>query len=247
MKKITPGLILLIASALPLSLHAMGKWSDFFKSKEKPEIISKKQKIAFSTDELSAAFKDALKIGSEKVVNQLGQVDGFNADPAIHIPLPKTMKKVKKALSRFGMSSMVNDLELKINRAAELAAPKAKKLFLESIQNMSFEDVKTIYQGDTHSATKYFQSKMTPTLSREMKPVITDSLSEVGAIQLYDKVVKKYQGLPFVPDIKTNLTEYVVTKSMDGIFYYLAKQEEAIRKDPVKQTTNLLKKVFGAQ
>jgi hypothetical protein len=57
----------------------------------------------------------------------------------------------------------------------------------------------------------------------------------------------KYKALPLVPDVKANLTDHVVQKGMDGIFYYLAKEEAAIRNNPVKQTTNLLKKVFGAK
>jgi Protein of unknown function (DUF4197) len=32
---------------------------------------------------------------------------------------------------------------------------------------------------------------------------------------------------------------------MDEVFYYLAQEEAAIRKDPGKQTTALLKKIFG--
>ncbi|MDH3393507.1 MAG: DUF4197 domain-containing protein [Desulfobulbaceae bacterium] len=34
---------------------------------------------------------------------------------------------------------------------------------------------------------------------------------------------------------------------MDGIFYYVAKEEAAIRENPVRQTTDLLKRVFGAK
>ncbi len=245
MKKITVLLLLFTIAGLPAESNAKGKWSDFFKSKEKKESTPKTDLIPLSNGDLTAAFKQALETGSEKVVNQLSKVDGFNADPAIHIPLPQKMKRVKKVLSRLGMSSMVSDLELKINRAAELATPKAKKIFLNSIQNMSFDDVKSIYQGGNHSATQYFQSKMSPELAKEMKPVISKSLSDVGALQLYDKVIKKYKSVPFLPDVKTNLNEYVVNKSMDGVFYYLSKQEEAIRKDPLKQTTKLLKKVFG--
>jgi hypothetical protein len=33
---------------------------------------------------------------------------------------------------------------------------------------------------------------------------------------------------------------------MDGIFYYMAKEEAAIRTNPAKRTTDLLKRVFGA-
>ncbi|MCP4721315.1 MAG: DUF4197 domain-containing protein [Desulfobacteraceae bacterium] len=34
-------------------------------------------------------------------------------------------------------------------------------------------------------------------------------------------------------------------KGMDGIFHYMAQEEKAIRKDPVKRTTQVLQKVFN--
>ena len=34
---------------------------------------------------------------------------------------------------------------------------------------------------------------------------------------------------------------------MDGIFYYLAKEEAAIGQDPLKRATDFLQKVFGAR
>ena len=200
-----------------------------------------------SIGEIGKAFKQALRIGSKKVVEQLGNVDGFNADPAIHIPLPKELNTVKTVLTNVGMTQIVDDLELKLNRAAEAATPKAKKLFRQAITEMTFDDVKKIYEGPDDSATRYFQKKMTPPLSKEMRPIVENSLSQVGAIQAFDNVMGNYQELPFVPDVKADLTNHVVQKGMDGIFYYLAKEETAIRKDPVKQTTDLLKKVFGTK
>ncbi|MGB5158312.1 DUF4197 domain-containing protein [Desulfobacterium sp. N47] len=208
---------------------------------------AKKTAAEPATADIGKAFKEALSIGSENVVKQLGKADGFNADPAIHIPLPGELETVKNMLNKIGMSSMVDDLELKLNRAAEAATPKAKELFLQSINEMTFDDVQTIYNGPQDSATKYFKSKMSPALKKEMTPIVEKSLSEVGAVQAYDNVIGQYKTLPFVPDVKSNLTNYVLEKGTDGIFYYLAKEEAAIRKDPVKQTTALLKQVFGAK
>ena len=48
-----------------------------------------------------------------------------------------------------------------------------------------------------------------------------------------------------MPDVKADLTAYVIEKGMDGLFYYIAREEAAIRQDPVKRTTALLQKVFG--
>ncbi len=202
---------------------------------------------ALSTDEIAAGLKEALRVGSERVVAQLGKTDGFNSDPQIHIPLPENLQKVQSALSKVGMSSMVDDLELRLNRAAEAATPKAKKLFGEAIKEMTMDDVKAIYQGPDDAATSYFKEKMSKPLKEEMRPIVEKSLSQVGAVKSYDAMMGQYKSLPFVPDVKADLTNHVLDKGLDGIFYYLAKEEAAIRKNPVKRTTELLQKVFGTQ
>ena len=202
---------------------------------------------ALSNDEIAAGLKEALRVGTDRVVGQLGAVNGFNTDPSVHIPLPDSLKTVQSTLSKVGMSGMMDDLELRLNRAAEAATPKAKKLFLDSIQDMTLDDVRRIYEGPDDAATRYFQAKMSEPLAGEMMPIVNDSLSEVGAIKSYDDAMGRYEAIPFVPDVKADLTGYVVDKGMEGIFYYLAKEEAAIRQDPLERTTDLLQKVFGAR
>lgn len=203
--------------------------------------------IDLSNSEIASGLKDALRVGTETVVSQLGRIDGFNADPAIHIPLPDSLKQVKSALSALGMTAMLDDLELKLNRAAEAATPPAKKLFWDAIAAMTIDDVRGIYNGPDDSATRYFQGKMSAPLAAEMQPVVEDALNKVGAIQSYDAVMGQYAGLPFVPDVKADLNSYVVDKGMEGIFHYVAKEEAAIRNDPLKRSTDILQKVFGTQ
>jgi len=198
-----------------------------------------------SAGDMNGAFKEALQIGSERVVGQLGRPDGFNADPAIHIPLPEQLNTVKAVLGKAGMGGLLDDLELKMNRAAEAATPKAKKLFLQAISEMTFTDVKTIYNGPEDAATRYFQEKLTPSLARDMTPIVDSSLSQVGAVQAYDGVMGSYKAMPFVPDVKANLTQHVTNKGIEGIFHYLGKEEAAIRQNPARQTSDLLKRVFG--
>lgn len=200
-----------------------------------------------TVEEISAGLKDALRVGSDRVVSRLGKTDGFNTDPAVHIPLPSALDTVKSALEKVGMSGPLRDLEVKINRAAEVAAPKAKKLFYDAIAGMRFEDAKAIYEGPEDAATRYFRGKMSPSLAREMRPVVESSLAKVGAVQAYGNVMKRYQSIPFVPDVKADLTDYVVEKGMDGIFHYMAEEEAAIRRDPAKRTTEILRRVFGAK
>lgn len=235
---------LVVMLMLPIPSFAGNSWLN--KGTELLKSVGGSDKAAeLTVDEIGAGLKEALKVGSGNVVNQLGVQDGFNSDSNIHIPLPASLNKVKSVLSKVGMSSLFEDLELKLNRAAETATPRAKELFTNAISAMTMEDVKGIYNGPDDAATQYFKGKMTPDLAREMKPVIESSLSEVGAVRSYDTMMKEYKTLPFVPDVKADLTDHVIEKGMDGIFYYMAKEEAAIRQDPVKRTTELLQKVFS--
>lgn len=233
-------LTILIASGVALAGNSwLNKGSELLKS-----VTGGTTTGGLTTEEIGAGLKEALRVGSGNVVNQLGAEDGFNTDPNIHIPLPGTLDTVKSMLSKVGMSSYFEDLELKLNRAAEVATPKAKQLFVDAISAMTLEDVQGIYKGPDDAATQYFKEKMSPGLAQEMKPVIQDSLAEVGAVKSYDTMMEKYKSIPFVPDVTADLTDYVVEKGMDGIFYYMAREEAAIRENPVKRTTELLKKVF---
>ena len=86
---------------------------------------------------------------------------------------------------------------------------------------------------------------MSPELTRGMRPVIDQSLDEVGAIRSYKRAISDYNAIPFAPDIDYDLSDYVVEKGMDGIFNYLAVEEAAIRRDPLKRTSEILQRVFG--
>jgi len=200
---------------------------------------------SLTDSEIGSGLKDALKVGTERVVSQLGQVDGFNTDPDVHIPLPDNFQKIRSLLATIGKAEMLDDLELKLNRAAEQATPQGKQLFWDSIKQMSIDDVQKIYNGPEDAATKYFQGKVSQPLAAAMTPIVSDSMAQVGAVQAYDAVMGQYRSIPFVPDVKADLTSYVVERGMDAIFFCLAKEEAAIRQNPLKRTTEILQKVFG--
>jgi hypothetical protein len=202
---------------------------------------------ALSNADIASGLVEALKVGTERVVSSLGKTDGFNKSPDVHIPLPGTLAKVKRALAPLGMGAMADDLELRLNRAAEAAAPRAKRLFWDAITQMTLEDVRKIYDGPKDAATQYFRGKMSRPLAKDMQPIVSDELGRVGAIRSYDSMIGQYRALPFVPDAKANLTSYVLEKAIDGIFLYLGREEAAIRENPAKRTTAILQKVFGGR
>ncbi len=47
--------------------------------------------------------------------------------------------------------------------------------------------------------------------------------------------------------VNTDLKAYVLKKSLDGLFVYVASEESKIRKDPAARVSAILVKVFGQQ
>lgn len=199
-----------------------------------------------SDQEIGGGLREALRVGTEKVVARVGALDGYNGDSKIHIPLPGALQDVQSALKKVGMSRLADDLELKLNRAAEAAAPEAKQLFWKAIEDMTLDDVRGIYGGPDDAATQYFKGKMSPPLAERMTPIVKRSLEQVGAVQSFETMMTEYKAIPFAPDVTADLTKYVVQKGMDGIFLYVAEEEAAIRNNPAARSTELLKRVFGA-
>jgi hypothetical protein len=59
--------------------------------------------------------------------------------------------------------------------------------------------------------------------------------------------VTTYNKVPLVQKVNPDLNEYATNKAMEGLFLLIADEEAKIRKDPLARTSELLKKVFGAQ
>jgi len=232
-------LIVLFLQACAVNDEQQKQWIDTGQS-----FLNSLSKRPLSEKDIAAGLKEALSVGADRVVARVGRKNGYLKDKAISIALPENLQKVDKTLSPIGLGRYTKELEVKMNRAAEIAAPKAKKLFISAIKNMRWQDVKAIYNGKNDAATQYFKKKMTPSLKQMMRPVIDKALAEVDLVKSYNHVLKQYYSIPFVPKVKSDLSGYVMNKGINGMFYYLAKEEAAIRKDPAKRTTELLRRVF---
>jgi len=210
-------------------------------------VLGSSQGGALSSADITAGLKEALTTGSNAVVGQLGQRNGFSADPTIRIPLPKALVTARDFASKVGLAGSFDDLENRLNRAAELATPKAKSLFVGAIRDMSVQDASGILQGPDNAATEYFRGKTGPSIKTAMRPLVDDALAEVGAVQTFNQLLKQYQAIPLAPKVDADLSGHVVDKGSDGIFHYLAEEEKSIRTNPLARTTDLLKRVFAAQ
>jgi hypothetical protein len=197
--------------------------------------------------EVIEGLKEALKVGTDRVVGQIGTDGGYEDDPAIHIPLPEKMQQAQSYLRKFGMSSMADEVEAKLNEGAEAAAPKTKELIVKAISDMTLEDAQKIYDGPDDAATQYFRKVATSDLMETVRPIIDQSLQNVGAITAYNNLISEYKQYPLLPNIQSDLTEHATELALEGLFHYLAKEEAAIRNNPVARTTDILKSVFGGR
>jgi len=200
---------------------------------------------ATSEVQVARGLTEALRIATDTVVAQLGRPGGFTDDPAIRIPLPGGLQSVRGGLVGAGLGPLVEDLEQRMNRAAELAVPEARTVFRDALAAMTIEDASGILTGPDDSATRYFEERMRPELAQRMTPIVDAELREVGAVGAFDAFIAQYAALPLMPDIRGSLTGHVVDGALAGFFHYLAEEERAIRHDPAARTTALLRRVFG--
>ncbi len=202
---------------------------------------------SLSQGEIGSGLKDALNVASQRVVGRVGKADGYNGDPSIRIPLPGPLEKIEGPLKAVGAGGMVEDLHVRMNRAAEQAAPKALDIFVSAASRMTIDDARGILTGPQDSATQYFKRTTSSSLTTSFRPIVDSSLSSAGAVGAFKSVQSKASGIPFAgQEVQGfNLTDFTVGKALDGLFHYLGVEEASIRTNPAARSTDLLKKVFS--
>lgn len=199
-----------------------------------------------SNTEASSGLKEALIQGAGKAVSKLGAADGFFGNKEVKIPLPEAMQKAEKTMRMLGMGKQADELVLKMSRAAEAAVPEAKALLVDSVKKMSVADAKAVLTGGNDAATQYFKKTTATPMAAKFLPVVKKATENVQLAQQYNKFAEMGNKFGVVKKEQANLEEYVTQKTLDGVYLMMAKEEAAIRKDPVGQASSLLKKVFGA-
>jgi len=196
--------------------------------------------------EASSGLKTALIQGAGKAVGELSKADGFLGNKEVKIPLPDALKKTEKAMRMLGMGAQADELVLKMNRAAEAAVPEAKALLVDSAKKMTVADAKTILTGGDDAATQYFKKTTSKQMAEKFLPIVKKATENVQLAQQYNKYAEMGSQFGLVKKEQVNLEQYVTQKTLDGVYLMMAKEEAAIRKDPIGQGSAILKKVFGA-
>jgi hypothetical protein len=194
----------------------------------------------------TTALRNALTQGAQAAVATLGKPDGFLANPKVRIPLPGKLAKAEKLLRTLGMGAQTDALITAMNRAAEAAVPEARTLLVDAVKQMSVQDVAGILTGAPDSATQYFRSKTSASLTTKLLPIVRRSTEKVDLAARYNAVAGKAAQFGVIDAKDAAFENYVTQKTLDGLFTMIGEEEAAIRANPMGQASKLLQRVFSA-
>jgi hypothetical protein len=201
---------------------------------------------AYTEKQLVTALRGALEKGTTDAVLKLGKQDGYLGDPKVRIPLPSGVAKHEKTLRKLGLGKQTDALLAAMNRAAESAVPEAKALVLDAVKTMSVDDARKILTGPDDAATQYFQTRTREPLNKKLLPLVQKATEQAKVAKAYASLAGKAAKYGLIKAEDAQLDAWVTRKALDGLYFTIAENERAIRKDPLKATSNLLRDVLGA-
>lgn len=147
-----------------------------------------------------------------------------------------------------GLSGPLDDLQLRMNRAAEQAVPAGKTIVIDAVKSITFEDAMGLLRGGDSAATDFLRNKTEANLRTTFTPYVESALTSSGAYQTLDNLTSSQPLLAVAAtDYKSDLTSFAVQYGLNGLFNYLAVEEKKIRDNPVARSTELLRRVFGSR
>ena len=251
-------------AATALLVHA--GWFETLQSFTSGSTKSEQVSTSITSDKAQAAMQDALKVGIQEAVKQLGKRDGFYKDPQAKIPLPKNLELVAKTLQKVGMGKYVKQFELSMNRAAEEAVPQTASILYDTLRSINTKKAKElVLSQNEHAITDYFRQHAGNELAQKIAPIIKKHMENEQVTKYYQLMMEYYNK--YAPNISNNalantalgafgisapqrieekdLSSYVTNKTLDALFFKLAQKEQQIRSNPIARSTKILQEVFG--
>jgi hypothetical protein len=83
-------------------------------------------------------------------------------------------------------------------------------------------------------------------MAEKFLPIVKKATEDVQLAQQYNQFAEAGAKFGVIKKDQASLEQYVTQKTLDGVYTMMAAEEKAIRKDPMGQASDLIKKVFGA-
>jgi hypothetical protein len=118
---------------------------------------------------------------------------------------------------------------------------------VNAIKTMTITDGISILRGGDNAATTYLKGRTSAELTNKFSPIVKKAINKVELTKYWKPIITGYNRIPGVKKQNPDLDRYVTEKTLEGLFTLLSQEEAKIRKDPVAQVTNLLRRVFGGK
>ena len=222
------------------------------------QIVENETIKPLTEEEVANGLKEALRVSTDTAVKVVSKTNGFFKDKALKILLPPDAKvivdnKDNVVFKTIGITKMIDDVILRMNRSAEQASLKAAPIFANAIKSMSIQDAFKILNGTDSAATSYFKKTTSQQLFAAFKPEVAKVLDKpllanVSTTKSWNVLTTNYNKLsPIIGEEKVNsdLVTYVTNKTITGLFMKMVIEEKQIRKDPMARVSDILKRVFS--
>ncbi len=216
--------------------------------------------VPLTEEEVVKGLKEALSVGARNSADRLAAENGYYGDAEIKILLPDEARVIIDNISRIpGGEQLLEDVVLRINRAAEDAAKEVAPIFLNSITSMTISDAFNILRGADNAATNYLRTTTSDALIALYKPKIASStekkiVANVSTKDSWIALTGKWNSLAntipgklagFKP-VNVDLDDFLTRKALEGMFSKVETEELKIRKEVQARVTPLLQRVFGS-
>jgi hypothetical protein len=215
--------------------------------------------LPLTEGDVAGGLREALITGAKNAAQRLAAENGYYGDAAVKILLPDEARVIVDNISRLpGGDKLVEDVILRINRAAEDAAKEVAPIFVNSITHLTIRDAFNILNGPDNAATEYLKGTTYTELYALYKPKIQASTEKkiVGNLSTKDSWValtSKWNTLAnsvagrlaSLKPVNTDLDDFLTTKALNGVFFKVEGEELNIRKNVSARVTPLMKRVFG--
>ncbi|EMY80909.1 hypothetical protein pgond44_10121 [Psychroflexus gondwanensis ACAM 44] len=198
-------------------------------------------------EQIGDGLKEALTKGIREEVTKLTQEDGFYSNPMVKIELPSELETVENILQKVGLESLTEQGIRALNKTAEEAVKEATPLFIAAIKDLTFEESKAILLGSPSAATDYLKSKTENELYLKFQPVVAANFKKVGADQIWETTIQRYNQIPLTKEVNPDLTDYVTSQALKGVYKMIEMEEIEIRNNINERSSLLLKRVFALQ
>lgn len=229
--------------------------------------------LGLSDTEIVAGLKEALNTAADTAQGSASKVNGFLLNKDIAIMLPDELKPVEQLVDIADSISIplvgdivkntlgkgVEDLRKAMNRAAEEASRGVLPIFKGAVKEMTITDGLQVLQGGDSAASHYLREKTYTKLEEKFTPVVKESMGKTEVNSYYTTLSTHYNDVmgqygavikPFVSDLPdkldVDLSSFITTKGLYGLFYLMKGEEKKIRTNPLDYASDIIRKVFNS-